>query len=433
MIKNLLKITLISTILGANAFVTPSLAAERELDYAVAVADNNIILASELKANVARYKKNAQAQHAALPDDHIIAKNILEHMIISSLISQLAEKKGFVISDADIDRYLNRYAQDTGGMNELLEKARREGLTEEEVRNEIRNEIIANEVKRSQIRSRITISDQEVEQLALALKEQNQGRYGYHIANIVVRLPDNPTPAQEDTASRRIRQIQKELEHGLSFAEAAKRYSEGNNALKGGDMGTLPAEEMPEQIASGVVNAEPGAVIGPIKSKFGFMLIKVYERKALKPEPVEQVQIRHILIKTSIIFDDEKAKAKLDSFRAEIENGDAKFSDLASRFSEDPITAANGGFMDWVNPEAFDPGFRNAIASLKVGQISAPFKSSYGWHIAVVENRKVDTDSLEAYKVKAREIIFNRNYREESEKWEQELRDSAFVKIYGLK
>ena len=118
---------------------------------------------------------------------------------------------------------------------------------------------------------------------------------------------------------------------------------------------------------------------------------------------------------------------------AEIENGDAKFSDLAGRFSEDPITAANGGFMDWINPEAFDPGFRNAIASLKVGQISAPFKSSYGWHIAVVENRKVDTDSLEAYKVKAREIIFNRNYRVESEKWEQELRDSAFVKIYGLK
>ena len=83
-----------------------------------------------------------------------------------------------------------------------------------------------------------------------------------------------------------------------------------------------------------------------------------------------------------------------------------------------------------MNPEVFDPAFRDAIALLKPGEISRPFKSSFGWHLAELVGRKVDRDSLEAYKVKAREILFNRSINEESERWQREIRDSSYVKIY---
>ncbi len=159
------------------------------------------------------------------------------------------------------------------------------------------------------------------------------------------------------------------------------------------------------------------------------MIIKIYNYDKQKPEPVEQVKVKHVLLTTSIIFDDEHARAQLERYRNAIINGEAKFEDIARTHSQDPYTAINGGAMDWMNPNVFDVRFRNEIALLKPGEISKPFKSSFGWHIAYLEDRKIDTDSLEAYKIKAREMLHMRSLNDEMQKWEQELRDSSYVKI----
>ena len=186
---------------------------------------------------------------------------------------------------------------------------------------------------------------------------------------------------------------------------------------------------MPPEIARIIEAHEVGDIVGPFKMQDGLLLIKVYNRNSLALEPIEQVKVRHILLTTSIIFDDEKAKNTLLKYRQEILNGDARFDELARTHSQHPCTSFQCGLMDWMNPDVFDPRFKMAIKALEVGQISEPFKSSFGWHIALVEGRKIDTDSLEAYKIKAREILTNRSLREETEKWERELRDSAYIKF----
>ncbi len=429
MIKNLLKF---SAIVGAYlCSCTVSSAQVEEVDYTVAVANNDIILASDLKKNIQRFK--LQNNGISLPTDDIIAKNVLEHMIVESLVQQLAQSNGIVLSDSEIDSYIERYAGGPEHVQDLFAQLRRTGMSDDEIRTSIKNEIISNEIKRAQINSRVNISEQEVEQLAKVLQVQNAGRMGFHLATITVRLSPNATPAQDDTASRKIRAALAEINKGATFADVARRYSESPNALQGGDMGVLPAEELPQILAENIAYATDGDVIGPIKTEFGYMLVKLYQKEQLKPEPVEQVKVRHILLKTNIIFDDAKAQAKLNDFYNDILSGRVKFADIASKYSEDYVSAANGGLMDWINPEAFDANFKNEIQKLKTGEMSKPFKSSFGWHIALLEGRKVDTDSIEAYKVKAREIISRRNFRDESEHWEQELRDSSYVKIYGLK
>lgn len=409
----------------------PSYGEEILVDKAVAIANDDVILQSELDGAIKHYLDGLEAKGIAAPAYDVLRKNILDQLITQSLILQLAKKNSFEISETDVDAAIAMMAKTNNiSVAQLLADAKKNGYNEASFRKNIKESIISQEVKRSQVRNRILISDQETLQLALALQKNSENQQAYHLASIFVKVSPDATPAQVDSANRRINTIINSHKKGESFASLAQKYSEAPNAIEGGELGkAINLNEMPPEIARIIEAHEVGDIVGPFKMQDGLLLIKVYNRNSLALEPIEQVKVRHILLTTSIIFDDEKAKNTLLKYRQEILNGDARFDELARTHSQDPGTSFNGGLMDWMNPDVFDPRFKMAIKALEVGQISEPFKSSFGWHIALVEGRKIDTDSLEAYKIKAREILTNRSLREETEKWERELRDSAYIKI----
>ncbi|MGL5604490.1 MAG: peptidylprolyl isomerase, partial [Plesiomonas sp.] len=88
-----------------------------------------------------------------------------------------------------------------------------------------------------------------------------------------------------------------------------------------------------------------------------------------------------------------------------------------------------GGDLGWTLPDAFVPQFRNELDSLKVDQISQPFKTPFGWHIVqLLGTKKVDrTDA--AIKDRAYRMLFNMKFAEETPVWLQEQRAAAYVKV----
>ncbi len=427
MMKKFLAIGLLTSLLSSSL----AFAEQQLVDQAVAIANEDIILASELKQASAVYVRNLQNKGIALPDSATLRRLVLDQLINQSLIMQLAKKSSIELSDTDIDHAIENIAQaNRKTVGQVLAEAKQNGYSEASFREFIKENIISQEVKRAQVRNRVNVSDQEVEQLALTIKEQASSQMSYHLANILIKLPEDASPSQIDTASRRAQTIVQAHKSGTSFASLAQRYSEAPNALEGGDLGkNINLNELPSELANAIATHEIGDLVGPLRTQSGIVIIKIYNYDKQKPEPVEQVKVKHVLLTTSIIFDDEHARAQLERYRNAIINGEAKFEDIARTHSQDPYTAINGGAMDWMNPNVFDVRFRNEIALLKPGEISKPFKSSFGWHIAYLEDRKIDTDSLEAYKIKAREMLHMRSLNDEMQKWEQELRDSSYVKI----
>ena len=431
MMKKFIKSIFLSCSLVTMMGLNQVNAEEVFIDKAVAIANDEIILKSELDNATNRYIESLKAKGVEIPNLQDVRKNILEQLIINSLIMQLAKKNSFDLSDTDVDRAIEYMARSNNMTpKQLIEEAKKNGFSEALFRAKMKEDVITNELKRSQVRSRINISDQEAEQLAINLKEHAETQESYHLANILIRIPQDATPAQLDSANRRMKNLIKSHDKGESFATLARKYSEAPNAIEGGEMGkSKNLNELPPELAQIIDAHEVGDLVGPLKIEQGLLLIKIYDKGHQTLEPIEQVKVRHILLTTSIIFDDDKAQETLAKYRQEIINGDSKFEDLARVYSKDPGSSFNGGLMDWANPDIFDPRFKLAVANLKVGEISEPFKSSFGWHIVLLEGRKVDTDSLEAYRIKAREILQNREMRSETEKWERELRDSSYVKI----
>lgn len=416
---------------SAFASIVSTYASTQTIDRTIAIANNDIILESQLNAAIMQFKNSKEAKSMVIPNDHELKTIILNQLINKSLMLQIAKKNSFTVPESDIDKAIEGVAQKQNTtVSNVIAQFKEKGISEAEIRQQIADDILITQVKQSQIRGRISISDQEVEQLATILKDESQNMLSYHLGEISINLPFNATPAEVDTVSRRMKSAIKELESGVPFSKVAQKYSDSSSAINGGDIGELTLSDVPRNMYMSLSKSHTGDLVGPIREDHGLTLYKVFSTKKFEPTPVEQVKLKHILILTSIIFDDEKAKATLQKYRNEIINGDSDFSDIARLYSQDPGSAYKGGDLDWINPEIFDPKFKEEVSKLQPMEISQPFKSGFGWHIVLLEGRKIDKDSVEAFKIQAREILFRRSMMEESTRWEHELRDNSYVKIF---
>ena len=409
-----MKKTLIS-LLTAGLFGVMSqgaLAAPELMDKVLAVVNKDVVLASQQEALVQKVKASAQESGQSLPDDVTLRKQALDRLIQESLQLQLAERQGLKISDTQLEQAIQSIAADNKmNLEQLRAQLEREGLTYAQYREEVRREILMNEVRRSQVRRRINISDQEVKQV------------------VEVALPDNPNAEQLNAAKAKIERILASLKEGADFRKLAIAESNGPKALEGGDWGWLSPQEMPTLMAEAVQGAGKGDIVGPLRSGAGLHIIKIFDTKGQQQVMQTEVKARHILIKPSIILSEEKAKGTLDGILHDIKSGKASFASMAEKYSEDPGSAVQGGELGWSDPNVYVPEFRDMVNRLQPGQISEPFRTSHGWHIVQLEDRRSQDATGKAQEQRAYQLIFNRRFAEESQAWLDELRDEAYIQI----
>ena len=201
-------------------------------------------------------------------------------------------------------------------------------------------------------------------------------------------------------------------------------------AVAGGNLGWRSAERLPGLFAEAVASLKPGETTPILRSAAGFHLIKVLGRKGgsqdAMPAQVQQTHARHILIKTSEIVSDADARRRLVDLRERIVQGGASFAELARQHSAD-ISAAKGGDLGWIYPGDTVPEFEQVMDALKPGEISQPVQSPFGWHLIVVEERRVQDVSDDRKRAAARNALRERKSEEAFQDWLRQLRDRAYV------
>ncbi len=410
----------LSLIFGAGA----AAAAEEPLDSAAAIVNNDIILQSELDKASSNLARSLQRSGRSL-DEISARKAALESLITRSLVLQLAQSQGIALTDMQLDAALAQSAAQRGVSVQELLSSISPGLSPAQAREQFRDELILNEVRRARVRARINVSDTEVDLLAQNLRKVGSIEPQYHLAQIIVPVQDN-NAAQ---ANRTVASIRQQLREGADFNTLAARYAIGSAASQAGDLGYLPETQVPIPFLPALLKAKPGDILGPFRSPFGIHLLKLYDVSHDAVEPIALYDASHILLQTSIIFSDEAARNELTALKAQIESGEISFAEAARRYSEDPGSAINGGSLGYATPERYDPLFARAMVALRPGQVSEPIKSSFGWHLIYLKDIKIDKDSDEAYRQKARDLIYRRLYQEEASAWERELRDSAYIHV----
>ncbi|HET7125874.1 MAG TPA: peptidylprolyl isomerase [Lysobacter sp.] len=426
--KTLLASLLAACLLAGNAFAQTT----QPIDRIVAVVNDDVVLQSELDRAthniLVQYDKQPNGQ---LPPADILRKQVLERLVMVRLQVAQAAQQGIQVSDQELDAAVGNVAKQNGmSPDQLQASLARDGIDFANFRDSIRDEIAIQRLRQRYARSSVSVSDAEVD---AAMSAQANGTQ-FHLAHILVAMPENPTPEQIALAQKKIEGVKDLIDRGeMDFATAAARYSDSQNALEGGDLGWRSSDEIPTAFANMISGLQPGQIVGPIRGASGFQLVKLVETRTAAEAPAgaqmaTQYQARHILVRVDDATDDAQAKARIDTLRARIAGG-ADFAEVAKENSDDLNTKPSGGDLGWFNADAFGPDFGAQVAALQDGQVSQPFKTVAGWHIVQrMGTRQVDATD-ENRRSRVREALGQRKLEESWARYLQQMRGEAYVDI----
>ncbi len=410
----------------AHLFITNANA--KLLDRIVAVVENDVIMESELRQRLAILVKQFKGNPESLPPKDVLIDQILQRIIIERLQLQLAEERGIQVDDLSLDQAMRNLAKrNRMTLEQFRETLIKQGLDYIAYRDQVRNEMLLDQLRTRVIDNDIQISDSEVEELVNKAQENLlKKEYEYHIAHILIAVPENPKPGQIEKSQHRASLVFDRARAGNNFSKLAIAASDAQDALQGGDLGWRSTAQLPEVFLQQIQGMQAGDISRIGQSAAGYHIFKILGLREIENTMVDQVLTRHILIRTNALMTDEQAERKCKDLKRRIENGD-DFEELARANSEDPGSAVGGGNMEWTISSNFVPKFQEVVDSLEPNTISEPFKSRFGWHIVEVLDTRKHDNSEEAMRAEAREQIRQRKIEEETELWLRQLRDESYV------
>ena len=401
----------------------------RVIDKIVAVVDSGVVLASDVETRLNDLKTQAESRGNAVEINDELREQVLERLILEQAQVEVAKRRGLQIDDARVNETLLQIAKnretDLLGLKNAIES---EGKSFAVFREQIRRELLINAIRDREVKTRIRISDTELERFMETTGGQVSTAPELLLSQIVVGLPNRPSPEVIQQAEQKAVQIRDALLKGAPFGQMAVRYSDAPEASQGGDLGWRNILELNPSFADALTEAKKNTLVGPIRSPGGFHLIAVRDRRGDQSVVVTEYKARHILIKPDAVRSLEKAEQLAQNVRRELEGG-AEFADLARRFSEDPLSAAKGGDLGWVRTDQLVPGFANVMTQLPLNTLSGVTKSRFGFHLIEVLDTRESDISEEQMKDRARRILTERKFSQELDSWLRQVRADAFVEL----
>lgn len=404
--------------------------AAQPLDKVVAIVNDGVITASELDAQVRVLKEQLIAKKMQLPPEKILRKQVLQHLIDVDLQLQLAKRNDISVDSTDLNDAIAKIASNNHlTLTQLREELSKQGLSWETFRENVRKEILISRVQQKAVNSEITVTSEQVEDYLKNAKDNDKTPQTYHLQNIVIPLPEEPTTEQLNKARQKASDLLSKIKHGDDFNRLAIAESSGEFALEGGDLGERHLAELPEVFAKRVVRMSVGQVAGPIRTGNGFQLIKLIAvNGGEQRHEVTKTHVRHILVKQDASMTEDEAMKQANNLYQQIKSG-KDFALLAKQYSLDAASAIKGGDLGWVNPGELVPEFEKAMDVLPVHHVSKPIKSVFGWHlIEVLERKKID-DSDAFKRQQVRQFLQQRKFTEAVQNWQQHVRADSYVNI----
>jgi len=407
-------------------------ATPRSLDRIVAIVNDEVITSVQLERRVSAAEEQLKQQRIPLPSSDDLRKQVLERMIVDSAQLQLAKENGVRVDDVSVNASIARMAESNHmTLADLRAQLERDGQDFDRFREDMRNEITMVRLRDHEVESKIQVSEGEIDNFLAEQKNETADKIEYDIAQILLELPEIASPERVEAARRRADQLVEQARKGADFAQLAASYSNAPEALQGGDLGWRTPERLPNLFVDAVKDLQPGQIAAPVRSPIGFHILKLVGRRTaqatkLSTEPVDQTHVRHILLRVSDATPETEVKRRLQDLRDRVIKGGQDFGQLARLYSVDP-SSTRGGDLGWLYPGDTVPEFEQVMNTLKVGELSEPVKTPFGWHLIQVLERKTEQASADRNRIIARQMLRDRKLEDAMQEWLRQLRDRTYV------
>jgi peptidyl-prolyl cis-trans isomerase D len=280
---------------------------------------------------------------ASLLDDKMLKESALKNLIDRKVLLQSAAGAGFALSPAALDQVILQIPafQENGKFNADLfdQRIRQQGFNRMQFRQELEKDILASQLQAG-IAGSGFVTDEEIQAFA-RLEKQTR-----------------------DFATLNLKADAKAVK--VSDEQLQAYYDEHNSQFMS-----------QEQVVLEYIELKKAAFFDQVQAK-DEDLQSAYQKEIASL--AEQRQAAHILLEVNDKLGDEQAKTQIEALKQRLDQGE-DFAELAKEFSKDPGSASKGGDLGYAAPGVYDPAFEEALYALKQGDVSAPVRSQFGWHL----------------------------------------------------
>lgn len=389
-----------------------SIQAKKIMDQVLVIVNDEVITQSEYDYRMLTVM-SGQPNPNQIPAD--LPKQLLEAMIADRLQLQEADRRGIKISDDELNKAIGRFAAAQKlSLPQLKQRIESQGQAFARFRESVRESLVISRLTEYYAQTQVTVPDYEID----GYIEQNgigEDATKYQIAHILIK----------DDSSQNPLKVRDEIAAGMGFQRAVLNYSEALDAQEGGVIGWRSLSELPEVFANAIKNLDVGEITPVLKSPNGSHILKLINIEGDRQEVV-QAKIRHILIKAETKVARAQAIKKLAKLKARILAGE-DFSTLARIYSDDSVSAANGGDLGWVSPGETVPAFEQTFTKSNINQVSEPFESRFGAHILEVVDRRNKNVTEKIIRNRVDNILRRKRAEREFDQWVRELKEGAYI------
>jgi len=364
----LLSLVLMLFIVNANA--------QKVLDEVVAVVGNDVVLLSDVESQLTQYKDIYSSKTG------LARCLVIDQLMQKKMLLNRAKIDSLKITDEQIENELNRRMEffvQQYGSEDAIEKYYHKTMRElkDDFRDEVKSQLLE-EQEQNKVLSDVDPTPEEIKKYYNSIPADSLPYYNTEFEIGQVLIFPEPTKQDNDDVINKLLKIRQDILSGkASFGTEAILYSaDDGSAVKQGDLGVQRSDNFVPEFAAAALALRKDSISMPVKTKYGYHIIQMIERKG------DMIHVRHILMRPVIgIKSLDRTKFILDSLRSEILKGkkDSLFSAFAYRYSEDENTKNRGGMMvdmktnsSHIPVDELDAVTFDGIDKLKIGGISEP-------------------------------------------------------------
>ena len=399
------------------------------LDEIAAVVDDEIVLLSDvvLSANALAAQENVDPYKSPSKYKNLLLRSV-ESMIEQLVIIKMAEIDSVMVLEKDVDRALERQIQNIisqTGSEEAAEQVLGRKISDfkRSYKNDMKGKLIA-EKYTGELTRNIEITRLEVEDFFKTYKDSIPSFPKRHkVRHILIQI----TPSEESMKKTELKafNILEEINKGLSFEEAAKKYSEDFASKdNGGYLGFVPRGTFVKEFEKVAFTLSINTISKPIKTQFGFHIIEVLERSG------EKVGVRHILLQTEVVDEDKTKTYKIISDLSKKISTKNNFVSIAKEYSKDETTKDNGGLLGWINTDTYQvEELSSVIKNIPENTCSTPILTDFGYHLLWIDEiEEGGLPTIEKNWIKLEQLALNKKKSDWYSNWIEKIKTKVYIK-----
>lgn len=260
----------------------------------VATVNEAVISKADLDREATRLRQQYQLMRRPADDMQSadIDKEALERLITRELLYQESQKQEVRVSDEDVTKHVETIRSKFGSEEEFQSRIAEANLSEEDLRNDFIHGKAIQDLIEQEVISKIAVSEEEIRSFYDDNPQLFNQSEQVKASHILIKADPTADEAAKAKAREELVKIKQKLDEGGDFAELAKEFSQGPSGPRGGDLGFFGRGRMVKPFDDTAFALEAGEISDIVETRFGYHLIKVFDKRPATPVPYETAKAR---------------------------------------------------------------------------------------------------------------------------------------------